>query len=248
MKLADSVEGGTLRFIPPGESIEVGLEIAPLGSPLAAMREWLLRHKAKTLSSPEGIDVRKVVAPWNLGTDPHLKEAGCGSLHLEWGLLVTWDRDIYRAIKVWEKAHCGGPYPPDVLACLDPDQRLPFLGGPDPIPAEKRRVYVPIDLARPLQEQFEEALRQCDEIRNYTFLLARQPVPRPGRSEDRRNVLVYTLHKSGRMKIREIAKDLFPNEDQDRAQQKVKEILGQVNRAVERGGFKPTPLKPPPPK
>jgi len=127
-----------------------------------------------------------------------------------------------------------GIAPFDLLKLLDPDS-FPTDTAPGLIPKEKRHLYISFDLARPLKEQFDRAWRLCKELQEDAFLLAGQRKRRPARREVNRDVLVYTLQNSARLKIREIVQEVFPKEEPNRAYRKVQDILRRVRKAIKDG-------------
>lgn len=209
--------------------------IAEGGQPYEAMREWFFRREAAKTKRPGVFDLNRVAQLWNLGPGPHLTKEPCGWLHLSGSRHVHWGPDIQRAIEVWEKSNYRGFCPYDLLAYLEPDQYLPFLAShPKPDnPADSRWLHVALDLARPLEGQFDEIQARCEEIRKYTLLLVGQKRSRPGRHEIRRDILVFTLHYSAGLTVPEVARKVFPKESQDSARRKVKDIIRRVRRAID---------------
>ena len=154
-----------------------------------------------------------------------------GFLRLEVLWSPPWDHMV-RAQEVWNESGGGSPRPVNILAMLDPDRQVGFLGvHPKRTPPRQRYLSVSIDLLRPIEEQFREANKLCQLARKYTRMLSGHPQERPGRRELNRDVLIYTLRKSASRKIREIAEEVFPREDPEQAQNKVKQALRKV-RAV----------------
>ena len=235
--------GGWVGFTPPGESTEVQLKVSAGGDPYEAMREWFVRREAGKRKRPKMLDVRALLPIWNYGSSsrwPRAETDKDGYLRFEPEWSPPWDH-MNRAQQVWHENGGQGRHPVDVLAALDPDSYVPFLSAPRPhrIPPKNRWVSVSIDLARPLADQFKEAKRICRLAKEYARLLAGQPAERPGRRELRRNVLIYTLKESARLTNRQIADEMFPEEKPDSAQQKVKQIVREIHRALQGGGFKP---------
>ena len=144
---------------------------------------------------------------------------------------------MWRAIKVWIDSGKTGLYPADLLVFLDPHVKLDLHKrvGRDRVPRECRTVYVGFDLSRPLEEQFTMSLRQCMLLRDWTHARANSRPQRPGKRDWGRDILVFTLRTSAGRKISEIARDVFPNENQENAQRKVKRILRGIRAAIRRG-------------
>ena len=253
LELVDSPDGGTLSFIPAGDARVVSLTIKRAVNPGEAIREWSIRQKAqekRVTVETSDIDINEAAKEWNKGPEPHLVKAPCQHLHLGGTRGAFWGPEIQRAIDIWNAHNCVGAYPPEVLAYLDPNQRAPFItdSAPPPLPSEKRLLFAAIDIALPLEEQFQALQKKCTEIRQAAFQLANQPIPRPGRREDSRDVLIYTLRRSARWSVPNIAKSEFPKQDLESAETRVKDIVRKVERALRAGGFKGLPQEPAEPK
>jgi hypothetical protein len=233
--------GGWARFIPPKESIEVRLKIPQGGKPYEAMREWFIRRGARRSRRQREFNLASLAPLWNLGGFPQLEEEACGSLHLSGSYITQWPTD---AIAVWADSGCQGIHPAHIWAILEPEHRFPFFHSPgkSPVPPKNRWLYLPVDLARPLEKQFDEGRRTVEQIRDYAFLLSRMPIPRPGRRDSLRKVLIFTLHYSAGRSIPEIAKELFSEESKDSRFSKVKGILREVRSAIINAGFSPPTL------
>lgn len=228
-------DGGWAKFIPPGESIEVQLQIPEGGQPYEAMREWfLLREVAKSKRDGE-FDLNRTAAVWNFGPGPDITKETCGWLHFSATWSTSWGPEIQRAMEVWEASGCRGPRPYDILAYLDPEQRVPILPWHPKadIPTENRLLCLVVDMARPLEDQFQELQRACQQIREYSLLLAGQTRKRPGRHEIRRDILVFTLHHAAGLTVAQVALEVFPNESPASSTRKVKDSLRRLRRIVD---------------
>ncbi|MBZ5639933.1 MAG: hypothetical protein LAO51_14395 [Acidobacteriia bacterium] len=241
-----SREGAWISFVPPGESNQVSLRLRRNTTAYEAIREWFFRRFANEGPSDRKFDLNEVARLWNFGPAPNIERTDSPSLHLEGLRSVEWGHYLGLAIETWAASGQRGLYPHYVLTCLDPDSRLPFFSslGPDPIPPENRWLYVGIDVARPLEIQFREALERCRRIQEYAFMLVDAAPPRPGRRETLRDVYIYTLRRSAMMTVPQIAKAVFEKEKQPSAQRKVKDVIRRVENALKTPGLEWTPPKP----
>jgi len=224
-------QGGWIRFVPPAQHVTVSLKIPKGGDPYEAVREWFMRREAKRPKRSGRFDLRPLARLWNHGAGPQVQKLSCGSLHMSGTRFGQWVGD---ALTIWAESGQRSPYPPHVLACLDPEHRAFFVKSPGPsrIPDADRWLDVAFDLAKPLEDQFQRALTHCRLLQDYAFLVAGLPKPRPGRRETLRDVMIYTLRHSLRLTIPQLAESQFPGENSASAQDKVKKILRRVDKAV----------------
>ncbi len=225
---------GWVTFVPPGERIQVQLKI-PIegGRPYLAAREWMIRRAAEDPSRPRRFSVRELAALWNLEGSLELKPGCEGMLHAGVGRKVNWAH-MGEAIEVWAASGKKGLYPPYLLELLDPDSHLPIFTrtGPDPVSREDRRVYVSFDIARPLEDQFKEALKQLGQLREYALMLAGQAPPRKRVEELRRDILIFTYRYSAELSLNAIASRVFPSEPCESARAKVTTILRRLRKRI----------------
>ena len=229
-----------ISFVLPESSVEVHLKLHPGVSPSDAIQEWFILEELAKVSGPMPFNLKRVLPFWNFGLDSKIEQQPCGQLHLAGHRTVSWSF-MTDAHAVWVESGCRGIRPPDLLAFLDPDNRLPFMSAPgsNHVAPEERWLYVAIDMARPLEDQFKATKATCRKLQNTALALAGQKKARPRARDTRRNVWIYTLHYSGGLRVPRIAELVFEKEDQDSAQLKVKACIRDVNAAIREAGLEP---------
>jgi hypothetical protein len=224
-----------VSFYPPGTPPrKVELKLRAKSSMSSAMREWMLRDQFKDLDAPQPFDVRQVTAFWTYGRVRKTRTPCSNIEHLFVDMPMAGLVTLMPAIAAYAASGRKGIYPPDLFAFLDQHSNLLLhkrVGKPAVLESN-RLLYVGFDLARPLKEQFDLAYAQCQEIRDWTHAIAEARPPRPEKRETMRDVLVYTLRESAGLPLREIAKRVFPREDQTAAVYKVKKALRRVRRKI----------------
>lgn len=95
-----------------------------------------------------------------------------------------------------------------------------------------RTLHVPIDLARPIKSQLEDAHNQLRDIQQYLLGFAESGIRRDRRENLWRDVYTYMLRKTTKMKVREIAEQIFPDQEPDSAKFNIRQILRKVDLAL----------------
>ena len=227
-------KGGWVEFVLPEKQLLVRLRLPFRGNPYLARQEWLVRDEASVHDEEQPFDVHRIVDAWNAGMDPKLTVDEKGGVHLGGQRGVAW-KHMADALEVWSRSGRRGVYPPDLAAVLDPDHRVPLLTPPlsGHTPPENRWISISLDLMGPLDEQLKQIRERVKRLRSYAFVVAGRTPGRPGAREVGRDVLIFTLHYSAALTVPEIAKVVFPKENQDSAESKIRKRITAIRAALE---------------
>ncbi len=144
----------------------------------------------------------------------------------------TLDEWYGKLLEVWpdKPTELAKVSPADIARTLDSR----FMRSDDP---RQRVLYVPFDLAEPIEEQIKAAQSEMIRIRDYLAQFLAGPLSRSRSRTLWRDIYLYALADWQQRSVAEIGKIVFPNEKQKSREKKVGERVRKVRSALEKAGI-----------
>ena len=100
-----------------------------------------------------------------------------------------------------------------------------------------RTIFVPVELDRGIAEQLD-LVPKLLEIQKHLYRFTGKRAPRDKSGNQWRDIYIFYLKETTHMKVKEIAQEVFPGQDEVSSMHQVKRIAGKVRKAVARAGIR----------